>query len=124
MDPTSLARLEALYSMSGDPAVRAQIEADAANTLGFDDVMRGGGTPSFTFNETGYNQAVEQARTAAQQQAVIAENARMDEALADQQRALDELNETILSAAGGRTQQGSRVTNFAIPTLNKAPSAY
>ena len=119
MDPTSLARLEALYSMSGDPAVRAQIEADAANTLGFDDVMRGGGTPSFTFNETGYNQAAEQARTAAQQQAVIAENARMDADLDAQQKAIDEIYRDIKATSNGAIIQEGDPTSFVIPKSNK-----
>ena len=39
----------------------ATVEAQVAEQLGFNDIMRGGGTPSFTFDETTYNRDRQQA---------------------------------------------------------------
>jgi hypothetical protein len=116
LDPKALSKLEALYGMSGSQSLRDQLESEAAATLGFDDVMKGGGLPSYTFNQTGYDQAVNQAMTAAKQQAIASENDRMNSDLAAQQAALAELEKAIAIQQQGQIDPNATPTNFRIPS--------
>lgn len=66
LDQESLAKLEALYGLTGDEAARQQFEQDAASTLGFSDIMRNGASaPAYTFDQGSYDMAQQQAIEAA-----------------------------------------------------------
>jgi hypothetical protein len=64
LDPSAMAKLEALYGMSANGDLRNQLESDASAALGMTDIYTNGSGPAVKFDQAGWDQAYNAAKQA------------------------------------------------------------